>query len=408
MLQVGVYMNGMIRYAVVLAMALATITASAGDKKYGPGVTDTEIKIGNSMPYSGPASSFGTTGRSEAAYYRMINEKGGVNGRKITLISLDDGYSPPKAAENARRLVEQDEVLGIFGSLGTPNNVAMQRYLNDRKIPQLFVFSGVARFRNPRVYPWTMGGDLAFTYETEAFARYVLETQAAPKIGVLHQNDDFGKDHVAGLRTGLGDKAADLIVKTASYEVTDSTIDSQIIELQRAGANVVLMAAIPKFAAQAIRKMHDIGWNPLKLLAYPGATIPGTFKPAGLDASVGVVTAEFVKVTGDPAWANDTEMLSFLSFLKTYAPDLDPNDKFTIFGYYNAAMVVALLRQCGDNLTRENILEQATHLRNVQIPMLLPGITLNTTPDDYSPIKQMQLQRFDGTGWVRIGGIVGG
>jgi branched-chain amino acid transport system substrate-binding protein len=394
-------------YVIALILGFAIFTARADEKKYGPGVTDTEIKIGNSIPYSGPASSFGTTGRAQAAYYRMVNDSGGVNGRKVTLVSLDDGYSPPKAAENARRLVEQDEVLGIFGSLGTPANVAMQRYLNDRRVPQLFVFSGVARFRNPRTYPWTMGGDLAFVSETEAFARYILATQAAPKIGVLYQNDDFGKDHLTGLRQGLAANAA-AIVKTASYEPTDATIDSQIIELERSGANVVLIVAIPKFAAQAIRKIHDIGWNPLKLLAYPGATIPGTLKPAGLEASVGVVTAEFVKVTGDPAWANDPEMLAFLNFIKSYAPDLDPNDKLTVFGYYNAAMVVALLKRCGDNLTRENVLDQATHLQNVSIPMLLPGITLNTTPDDYSAIKQMQLQRFDGAGWVLIGSIVGG
>jgi branched-chain amino acid transport system substrate-binding protein len=400
--------RGIAGYALALIVAFSIVTSRAEQKKYGPGVTDTEIKIGNSIPYSGPASSFGTVGRAQAAYYRMVNENGGINGRKIALISLDDGYSPPKAAENARRLVEQDEVLGIFGSLGTPANVAMQRYLNDRKVPQLFVFSGVARFRNPHAYPWTMGGDLAFVNETEAFARYILQAEAAPKIGVLYQNDDFGKDHLAGLRQGLGGKQTDLIVKTASYEVTDATIDSQIIELQRSGANVVLIVAIPKFAAQAIRKMHDIDWNPLKLLAYPGATIPGTLKPAGLEASVGVVTAEFIKVTGDPAWANDPEMLAFRGFLKSYAPELDPNDKLTVFGYYNAAMVVALLKQCGDNLTRENVLDQASHLKNVAVPMLLPGITLNTTPEDYSPIKQMQLQRFDGTGWETIGGIVGG
>ncbi len=393
--------------AIIVILALGIVTVQAYDKKYGPGVTDTEIKIGNSMPYSGPASSFGTVGRAQAAYYRMTNEQGGVNGRKITFISLDDGYSPPKAAENARRLIEQDEVLGIFGSLGTPANVAMQRYLNDRKVPHFFVFSGVARFRNPRAYPWTIGGDLAFVNETEAFARYVLGTHAAARIGVLYQNDDFGKDHLAGLRQGLGSGTSVTIVKAVSYEPSDPTIDSQIIELQQSQADVVLLATIPKFAAQAIRKMHDIGWNPLKLLAYPGATIPGALKPAGLDASTGVVTAEFVKVPGDPAWANDPDMMAYLGFMKRYAPDLDPNDKLTVFGYYNAAMVVALLKQCGDNLTRENVLVQATHLQNVTIPMLLPGITLNTTPDDYSPIKQMQLQRFDGSGWVMIGGIVG-
>ena len=396
------------RCAVVLALSLAATAGWAADKKYGPGVSDTEVKIGNSFPYSGAASSFGTAGRAEAAYYRMINEQGGVNGRKITLISLDDAYSPPKAAENARRLVEEDGVLGIFGSLGTPNNVAMQRYLNDRKVPQFFVFSGVARFRNPTVYPWTMGGDLAFINETQTFAQYILETEASPRLSVLYQNDDFGKDHLAGLRQGLGGKADSVMVKTVSYEPTDATVDSQIVELQQSGANVVLIAAIPKFAAQAIRKMHDIGWNPTKLLAYPAATIPGALKPAGLEASTGVITAEFVKVPGDPAWAKDKEMLAYLDFIKRYASDLNPDDKLTVFGYYNAAMVVALLKQCGDDLTRENVRQQATHLKNVQIPMLLPGILLNTAPDDYSPIKQMQLQRFDGAGWVPIGGIAGG
>ncbi len=401
-------MHKPLHYLIAITLTLASATGRADEKKYGPGVTDTEIKIGNSMPYSGPASSFGTVGRAQAAYYRMINEQGGVNGRKITFSTIDDGYSPPKSAENARRLVEQDDVLGIFGSLGTPGNVAMQRYLNDHKVPHFFVFSGVARFRNPEAYPWTIGGDLAFVNETKAFARYILETQTDPKIGVLYQNDDFGKDHLAGLRQGLGDKATAAIIKAVSYEPTDPTVDSQIIELQQSGATTVLLATIPKFAAQAIRKMHDIGWTPLKLLAYPGATIPGALKPAGLDASVGVVTAEFVKVPGDPAWANDPEMLAYLGFIKTYAPDLDPNDKLTVFGYYNAAIVVALLRQCGDNLTRENVQAKATHLKDVTIPMLLPGITLNTRPDDYSPIKQMQLQRFDGTGWVMIGGIAGG
>jgi branched-chain amino acid transport system substrate-binding protein len=401
-------MSGMTSRVVAFVLTLATITAWADEKKYGPGVTDTEIKIGHTLAYSGPASSFGTVGRAAAAYYRMINDQGGVNGRRIDFISLDDGYSPPKAVENVRRLVEQDQVLGIFGSLGTPTNAAIQRYLNDRKVPQFFVFSGVARFRDPRNYPWTMGGDLAFTNETEAFARYILQTEAAPRIGVLYQNDDYGRDHLAGLRQGLGDKAATSIVKAVSYEPTDPSIDSQIVELQQSGANVVLIAAIPKFAAQAIRKIHAIGWNPVRLLAYPGASIPATFKPAGLDASTGVITAEFVKVPGDPALANDREMLAFLDFVKKYAPDLDPNDKLTVFGYYNAAMVVALLKQCGDDLTRDNLREQATHLRDVAVPMLLPGITLNTRPDDYSPIKQMQLERFDGTGWVTIGSIVGG
>ncbi len=396
------------RCLTAIVLALVAATAVAADKKYGPGVSDTEIKIGQTVPYSGPASSFGTEGRVISAYYRMVNDQGGINGRKINLLSLDDGFSPPKTVELVRRLVEQDDVLGLFGTVGTAPNAAIQRYLNERKVPQLFVFSGVARFRNPRAAPWTMGGDLAFVDETKAFVQYILETQPTAKVGVLYQNDDYGKDHVDGLRLGLGDKAGTTLVKAVSYETTDATVDSQIIELKQAGANVVLIAAIPKFAAQAIRKMHDINWDPLKLLPFPASGISTTLKPAGLEASTGIVTGEFMKQAGDPAWAKDPEMLAFLAFMKKYAPDIDPNDKVSVFGYYHAAMVVALLKQCGDNLTRENVLEQATHLKNLRVPMLLEGILINTAPDDYSPIKQMQLQRFDGTSWISFGGIVGG
>jgi branched-chain amino acid transport system substrate-binding protein len=401
-------LSAICRWLMVSTWLLMSVTGVAAETKYGPGVTDTEIKIGQTMPYSGPNSALGTIGRTTAAYYRMINDQGGVNGRKINLLSLDDGYSPPKTAELARRLVEQDEVFGIFGPLGTATNVAMQRYLNDRKVPQFFTWSGVARMRNPHDYPWTMGGDLAFVNETKAFARYVLETYPSAKVGILMQNDDFGRDHLTGFKLGLGQKASEMIVKTVTFEVTDATVDSQIIELKDSGADMILMVTLPRSAAQAIRKMHEIGWNPTKLLAYPGASIPATFRPAGLEASTGIITAEFVKQPGDPAWANDPEMIAFLAFMKKYAPELDPNDKYSVFGYYGGAMVVSLLKQCGDNLTRDNVLEQATHMKDVTVPMLLPGIKLNTAPDDYSPIKQMQLQRFDGTGWVKIGGIVGG
>jgi branched-chain amino acid transport system substrate-binding protein len=396
------------RRLIAFALAFTSSVAISAERKYGPGVSDTEIKIGQTIPYSGPAASFGTEGRVIAAYYRMINEQGGVNGRKINFLSLDDGYSPPKTVELIRRMVEQDEVLGLFGTVGTAPNAAVQKYLNDRKVPQLFLFSGAARFRDPQAFPWTMGGDLAFVNETMAFAEYILQAQPAPRIAVLYQNDDYGKDHLTGLRLGLGAEASGAIVKTASFELTDATVDSQIIDLQQSGANVVLLAALPKAAAQAIRKMHDIGWNPLKLLPFPASGISTTLKPAGLEASIGIVTAEFMKQVGDPARANDPEMLAFLTFMKKYAPDIDPNDKVSEFGYYHAAMVVDLLKRCGDNLTRENLLEQATHLKNVRIPMLLEGILINTAPDDYSPVKQMQLQRFDGTSWVAFGGIVGG
>ncbi len=382
--------------------------ARAADKAYGPGVTDTEIKLGQTMPYSGPNSALGTIGRSATAYYRMINDKGGVNGRTINMLSLDDGYSPPKTVELARRLVEQDEVLGIFGPLGTATNLAMQRYLNDRKVPQFFTFSGVARVRDPHNFPWTIGGDLAFVNETKAFGTYILETMPGAKVGMLMQNDDFGRDHLTGLKLGLGDKASAMLVKAVTFEVTDATVDSQVIELKESGVDVVIMVTLPKSGAQGLRKMKEIGWNPVKLMAYPGASIAATFKPAGIDASIGVITAEFVKQPGDPAWDNDPEMIAYLAFLKQYAPDLDPTNKYGTMGYYGAAMVVWLLKQCGDDLTRENVLRQATHMKGVTVPLLLPGITLNTAPDDYSPIKQMQLQRFDGTGWVKIGGIVGG
>ena len=380
----------------------------ANAKSYGPGVSDTEIKIGSTMPYSGPAAFFGTTGRVASAYYKMINDRGGVNGRKINCISLDDGFSPPKAVELVRRLVEQDEVLGIFGSLGTPTNVATHRYLNQHKVPQFFIFSGVARFRDPRTSPWTIAGDLSFVSEGKAFAQYILATVPDAKIAMLYQNDDLGKDHLGGLRAGLGSKADTAIVKAVTYEPTDPTVDSQIIQLQASGANVLVTAAIPKFASMAIRKMHDVGWTPLHCLAYPAASIPATFKPAGLDASVGIVTADYVKQPGDPAWANDHEMAAYLDFMKTYAGDYNPNDKFSVNGYYQAAATVQVLGRCGDNLTRENLLEQMTRLHEMTVPLLLPGITMSTSPDDYAAISQMQLQRFDGTTWVKIGGLMVG
>jgi branched-chain amino acid transport system substrate-binding protein len=397
-----------LRHMIAVTMVLPSFVAVAAEKKYGPGVSDTEIKIGQTIPYSGPAAAFGTEGRVIAAYYKMINEQGGVNGRKINFLSLDDGYSPPKTVELIRRMVEQDEVFALFGTVGTAPNAAVQKYLNDRKVPQLFLFSGAARFRDPKAFPWTMGGDLAFIDETKAFAEYILQTVPVPRIAVLYQNDDYGKDHLSGLRLGLGARADAAIVRTASFELTDASVDSQVLELRQSGANVVLLAALPKAAAQAIRKMHDIDWSPLKLLPFPASGINTTLKPAGLEASIGIVTGEFMKQVGDPALANDTEMLAFLGFMKTYAPEIDPNDKVSEFGYYHAAMVIDLLKRCGDNLTRESLLEQATHLKNVRIPMLLEGITISTAPDDYSPIKQMQLQRFDGTSWVSFGGIVGG
>jgi len=392
---------------VVFALAFAASPAVA-QKKYDPGASDTEIKIGQTIAYSGPASSFGTIGRTIAAYYRMVNERGGVNGRKITFISVDDGYSPPKTVEQTRNLVEQQEVLAIVGSLGTPTNASVQRYLNDRKVPQLFLFTGASRFRDPKAYPWTIGGDLGYLDESRAFARFIMENASAAKIGILYQNDDFGKDHITGLKAGLGDKAAKMIVAEVSYEVTDPTIDSQIVLLKASGADVLLDISLPKFAAQAIRKVYDIDWKPLHIISFPAASIPLTLQPAGLEKAIGVVSAQFLKEPGDPTWASDAEVLDYIAFLKKYNPHAEPNDFANVVAYYHAAAVVHLLNACGDELTRENLMRQATHLKDLRVPMLLPGITLSTSPTDYSPIKQMQLKRFDGTRWVTFGEIIGG
>ena len=401
------------RRRTVLSLPLvAVVTATAGsaraaERKYDPGVSDTEIKIGQTMPYSGPASSFGTQGHTAMGFYKMINDRGGINGRTITLLSLDDGYSPPKTVEQTRRLVEQEQVLAMVGTIGTPTNASVQRYLNDRKIPQLFIYSGVARFRDPKTSPWTLGVDLSFANQSRAFARYILEAAPNGKIGVRYQNDDYGKDNLSGLKTGLADRVG-MIVKEASYDVTDPTVDSQIVSLQSSGADVLFDVGIPKFTAQAIRKTHDIGWRPLHIIMFPAASIPATLEPAGLDKSIGVVTAEFLKQSGDTTWKDDPEMLDYLAFMGKYNPSADPNDKFNVLGYFGAAAVVQMLKQCGSDVTRENLMHQATNMLAVKIPMLLPGITMNTTPEDYNAVTQMQLQRFDGHRWVPFGGIVRG
>jgi branched-chain amino acid transport system substrate-binding protein len=390
-----------------VAMTGGVIHAQAAEKNYGPGVTDTEIKLGQTMAYSGPASSFGLTGRTFNAYFKMLNEAGGINGRKINLISLDDGYSPPKTVELTRQLVEQEQVLAITSSLGTPTNSATQRYLNEHKVPQIFVFSGASRFRDPAHSPWTMGVDLSYPDVARAYAGYILETKPDAKVAVLYQNDDYGKDHLNAFKAALGDKANGMIVKTASYEVTDPTVESQVVELQASGADVLLAVTAPKFTAQTIRKAYDIGWKPLIFIPYPSSSIPLALQPAGLDKSVGVMTAAFVKLPGDSTWKDDPEMQAYLAFMAKYDPGDNANDFLAIAGYFGAAATVRVLKQCGDDLTRENVMYQATHMSGVRIPMLLPGITFTTAPDDYSPVKQMQLQRFDGTRWVPVGGLVG-
>jgi ABC-type branched-subunit amino acid transport system substrate-binding protein len=393
----------------ILVAALAgAITAfpRAAESQSTPGVSDTQIKIGQTIPYSGPASSFATIGRTQAAFYRMINDTGGVNGRKIDFITLDDGYSPPKTVEQTRRLLEQDQVFGIFGSLGTPTNASVQRYLNERKVPQMFLFTGTSRFRDPQHSPWSMGGDLSFVSETRGFAKFILKEKPDAKIAVLYQNDDYGKDHLNTLKAALGDKAKAMIVAEASYEVTDPTVDSQIVALKASGADTLLDVALPKFAAQAIRKVYDIGWQPLHIVPYPASSIPLVMQPAGLDHSVGVVTAEFLKEPVDPTWQDDQEVRAYIDFMKNYNPGADRNDWSNVIAYYMASAIVQPLRSCGVELKRERLLDRVSHMEEVPEPMLIPGITLNTSPTDYHAIKQMRLKRFDGAGWIPLDGII--
>jgi branched-chain amino acid transport system substrate-binding protein len=376
--------------------------------QYGPGATDTEIKIGNTMPYSGPASSYGILGKVDAAYFAMLNEQGGINGRKVTFISRDDSYSPPKTVELVRQLVEQDQVLLLFHTLGTPPNMAIHGYLNDNKVPQLFPATGADQWNDPKHFPWTMMWLPAYGTEARIYARYILKNLPNAKIAVLYQNDDFGKDYLIGLKAGLGDKADKMIVATQSYETTDPTVDSQVVALQGSGADVLLTAAIPKFAAQAIRKAYDIGWKPTHFLTSVANSVGTTMKSAGLEKGVGIISAAFVKDPTDPQWQDTPEYKEWLAFMNKSGLSANTTDAQTTVGYSEVQTMVAVLKASGDNLTRENIMKQAASLHDLKLPMLLPGITLSTSPDDFSPIKQMQLEKFDGTTWKLFGEIISG
>jgi branched-chain amino acid transport system substrate-binding protein len=387
-------------------LALFGVTPAAAEKHYGPGVTDTEIKIGQTMPYSGPASSYGTAGKAEAAYFAKINAEGGVNGRKIILISLDDGYSPPRTVEQVRRLVEQEEVLLIFSMLGTPTNAAVQKYLNAKKVPQLFCASGASEFGDARHFPWTMGWRPNYRSEARVYAKYILKARPDARIGVLYQNDDLGRDYLKGLHEGLGEKAGSMIVSEVSYEVTDPTVDSQIVTLQGSGANTLLNFSTPKAAAQAIRKVYDLGWKPLHLLSNVGSSVASVLKPAGLEKSVGLLTAAFLKDPTDKQWLNDSAYREWMAWMKQYYPEGDTTDLYNVYGYGLAQTLVHVLKQSGDDLTRDNIMRQAATLKNLALPMALPGVKLNTAPTDYYPIKQMWMQRFDGKQWVLVGDLI--
>jgi len=381
---------------------------AAAEKRYGPGVTDTEIKLGQTMPYSGPASAYGSVGLTELAYIKMLNEQGGVNGRKINLVSLDDGYSPPRTVEQTRRLVEDERVLAIVGSLGTAANSSIHKYLNQRKVPHVFISTGATKWGDPEHYPWTMGWQPNYQLEGRIYAKYLQAAKPHARIAVVFQNDDYGKDYVKGFRDGLGAEADKLIVAETSYEVSDPTLDSQIVSLQSSGADVFFNVTTPKFAAQAIRKVYDIGWRPLHILNSVGSSTGAVMKPAGLERGQGIISAHYQKDATDPRWRDDQGMQDYLAFMKKYLPNADTADGGTYSGFNIAHTLVQVLTQCGDDLSRENFMRQAANLRDLELPMLLPGVKVNTGPGNFYPVNQMQLVRFEGDGWMLFGDVQGG
>jgi branched-chain amino acid transport system substrate-binding protein len=389
-----------------LMVSVAASTAFA-QKKYDPGATDTEIKVGHTNPYSGPASAYGAIGRAEAAYFKMINEQGGIKGRKINFMSLDDAYSPPRTVEQIRKLVEEEQVLLIFQSLGTPTNTAIHKYMNAKKVPHLFVATGATKWGDPEHFPWTMGWQPNYQSEAHLYAKYILKNRPAAKIALLYQNDDYGKDYVKGLKDGLGDKAGQMIVAEASYETSDPTVDSQIVTLKGSGADTLLIFATPKFAAQAIRKTYDTGWRPLQFINNVSSSIAAVLQPAGLEKSVGLIVGYYLKDPLDPQWKNDPGVKAFLDWMKKYNPEADPADNNVYYGYSAAQTLVQVLNQCGDDLTRENVMRQAANLKDLALPLLLPGIKINTSPTDFYPVDQIQLARFDGKRWVLFGEVLG-
>jgi branched-chain amino acid transport system substrate-binding protein len=390
----------------VIAFA-ATGGSALAQKKYDTGATDTEIKIGNIMPYSGPASAYGVIGKTEEAYFRMINAEGGVNGRKINFISYDDGYSPPKAVEQTRKLVESDEVLLMFNPLGTPSNSAIQKYLNSKKVPQLFVATGATKWDDPKDFPWTMGWQPSYQSEARIYAKYLLKEKPDGKIAVLYQNDDFGKDYLKGLMDGLGAKSS-MIIAQESYETNEPTIDNHIVKLKSTGADVFISITTPKFAAQAIKKVAEIDWKPLQIVSNVSASVGGVIKPAGFENSQGILSATYAKDGADRQWDNDPGMKKVFAFIEKYYPDANKLDGNVVYGYGAAQTMVKVLEMCGDNLTRENVMKQAASLKNFVPDTLLPGVTINTSATDFAPVKQLQMMRFKGERWDLFGDIISG
>jgi ABC-type branched-subunit amino acid transport system substrate-binding protein len=402
--------TGRFAIASIAAFALLAVSGNGAlaQKNYDTGATDTEIKIGNIMPYSGPASAYGVIGKTETAYFKKINDAGGINGRKINFISYDDAYSPPKTVEQARKLVESDEVLFVFNSLGTPPNSAIHKYMNSKKVPQLFVATGATKWNDPRDFPWTMGWQPNYQSEARIYAKYILKEKPAGKIAVLYQNDDYGKDYLKGLKDGLGAKAASMIVAEESFETTEPTVDNHIVKLKSSGADIFVDIATPKFAAQAIKKVGEIDWKPLHFLNNVSASVASVMKPAGFENAQNIISAAYLKDAGDPQWKDDAGMKEFLAFMAKDFPEGDKFDASVIVGYGVTQTMIQVLKQCGDNLTRENVMKQAASLKDFRTEMLLPGIKINTSATDFAPISQLQLQRFKGEKWELFGDVVDG
>ena len=395
-------------FPAALLLAATLSTAASAQKKYDTGASDTEIKIGNIMPYSGPASAYGVIGKTEEAFFRKINAEGGINGRKITYVTYDDAYSPPKTVEQARKLVESDEVLVVFNSLGTPPNSAIQKYLNQKKVPQLFVATGATKWNDPQNFPWTMGWQPNYQSETIIYAKYILKNKPDAKIAVLYQNDDYGKDYLKGFKDGLGAKAASMIVIEDSYEVSEPTIDSHIVRLKASGADVFMNITTPKFAAQAIKKNHELGWKPLHFLNNVSGSIGSVIKPAGFEAAQEIISSQYFKDPTDAQWKNDPAMIGWNQFLDKYYPEANRADASVMYAYIVSQGLVHVLKACGDNLTRENIMKQAASIKDYEPDGLLPGIKVNTSATDFAPLSQLQLIRFKGETWERFGEILSG
>ncbi len=399
--------RGFAAFAAMATLLMTTAPDALAQKKYDTGASDTEIKVGNIIPYSGPASAYGMIGKTETAFFKMINDQGGINGRKINFISYDDAYSPPKAVEQVRKLVESDEVLLVFNSLGTPSNSAIQKYMNSKKVPQLFVATGATKWNEPKEFPWTMGWQPSYQSEARIYAKYLLKEKPGAKIAVLFQNDDFGKDYLKGLRDGLGDKSSSIVAEE-SYEVSEPSVDSHIVKLKSLNPDVVLSITTPKFAAQTIKKISELGWKPLQIVANVSASVGSVMKPAGLENSQGVLSAAYAKDGADRQWDNDPGMKKFYAFLAKYMPEADRSDGSHVYGYGAAQTLVKVLEQCGDDLTRANVMKQAANLKGFTTDTLLPGVKIETSPTDFAPISQLQMMRFKGDKWELFGEIISG